>query len=294
MPEYSNLLINTIFETIFDFWPNREGEASALKAVTFFLKEHTKEELLEACEAYALENSSTDPSFTYKLSNFLNYDHYRDVLDANNLEKLRAKKNAAIEVITTWNEVCRPHWIKVMHIETRIPLAQKALNDKFFSANWKTALEKATKIFAYRFREGDPREKIKINFRWFCDTSFDKHNVLKISEGEFGGAFVERIIKPVEKKEIDYKARQALAEEMKILFPTIKFEDPKKPPPPPIVVSEEAKAIAEQIKSKAKPFIHYDKNSTNKIATQIGAEAADIIAEGVAKESSELDAYDFD
>src|SRR6478609_1016016 len=119
MPNYSHFVISQIFDEVWENWMNKEGEAAAQKAVTFFLKENKKEDLIKACEAYRLDNLASDPSFTYKLANFLNMDHWRDVLDANNLDNLRAKRDEAIEVINLWNSLARPHWIKVQSIETR-------------------------------------------------------------------------------------------------------------------------------------------------------------------------------
>ena len=249
MPTYSPLTINTVFETVWDTWINKDGEAAALKAVTFFLKEHTKEDLINACEAYTLDNASADPAFTYKLSNFLNFDHWIDVLEANNLDKLRAKKNAAINVINAWNAACLPHWVKVLCVDTRIPVAQKALDNKFFASHWKDALEKAKKIFAFRFREGDVREKININFKWFTNVSPDKHTVLRIIEGDYGGPAAKRIVKSYTTKEIDYEARKKLAEEMKAMFPTLKFEQPSKQelPVEKVTLTKEAHEIVQQI-----------------------------------------------
>jgi len=254
MPNYSPLTINTVFETVWDIWKNKEGEAAALKSVTFFLKEHTKEELLKACEMYVLDNALTDPGYTYKLSNFINLDHWIDTLESNNLEKLRARNNAAIEVINEWNKACCPHWIKVLDIESRIPLAMLAIDNKFFASHWKDALEKAKKIFAFRFREGDVREKININFRWFCNVSSDKHTVLRIIEGDYGGPAAKRIVKSYTTKEIDHAARQALAEEMKTMFPNIKFEPPLKQERPveKLTLTKEANEIVNQIMQQAK------------------------------------------
>lgn len=295
MPNYSHFVISQIFDEVWENWLNHEGEAAAQKAVTFFLKENKKEDLLKACEAYRLDNLASDPSFTYKLANFLNLDHWRDVLDANNLDKLRAKRDEAIEVINLWNSLARPHWIKVQSIETRIAITQKALSNKYFKEHWKEALEKATKIFAYPFREGDPREKLKLTFKWFVNCDHDKHTVLKVIEGEYGGPHQERTIKVIETKPIDYEARNKLAEEFKEMFPNLKFEPPKKEEKKEveqIQISDEAKKLAEQIKSGLgkRPIIRRDKNNTEEITREV----SDRIAEGHPEVSSEPDPFDFE
>jgi len=282
MPNYSPLTINTVFETLWDTWINKEGESAALKAVTFFLKEHTKEELIRACESYTLENAGSDPAFTYKLSNFINFDHWVDVLEANNLEKLLAKKNAAIAVINAWNSACLPHWVKVLCVDTRIPIAQRALADKFFASHWKDALEKAKKIFAFRFKEGDVREKININFKFFTNVSADKHTVLRIMEGDYGGPAAKRIVKSYTTKEIDHAARQALAEEMKAMFPTIKFEPPlkKERSVEKLTLTKEAHEIVQQIKRH--------------IPNEVSCEAPDKVGEGDSMEGESIDEFTFE
>src|SRR6478735_1059164 len=93
MASYSDLTIHTVFETIWEYWINKEGEASSLKAVTFFLKQdNKKEDLLSACEAYVLSVAGEDPNFIYKLSNFINMENYLDVLELNNLKNLGRRK----------------------------------------------------------------------------------------------------------------------------------------------------------------------------------------------------------
>lgn len=294
MPQYSNLTIHNVFEDIWSTWPNQDGEHAALKAVTFFLKENKKEDLIAACEAYTLSVVAEDPKFTYKLANFINFDHWRDVLEANNLDKLRKKRDEALHLIEEWNKACRPHWLKTQALDIRIPLAQKALENKYFRENWVEALSRAVKIFAFRFREGDPREKLKLTFKWFANVDHDKHTTLKIMEGEYGGPYRDRIIETIPKDPINWKARQRLAEEMKVLFPALKFEPPQeiKKEVIKIEISDEAKNIASQITSQLgkRPFIRRDRNSVETIVGEI----SEAIPEGSPEEGSEPDPFAFD
>lgn len=295
MASYSDLTIHTVFETIWENWLNREGEASSLKAVTFFLKQdNKKEDLLSACEAYVLSVAGEDPKFTYKLPNFINMGHYLDVLELNNLDKLRKKKEEALHLINKWNEACRPHWLRSQAIEIRIPLAQRALENKYFRENWVEALGKAVKIFAYPFREGDPMGKLKLTFKWFANVDSDKHTCLRIMEGEFGSAHNERVIKVVETKPIDHEARQRLAEEVKAMFPDMKFKkiEKEKIQHPKLIISDEAKEIAKQAKSQLgkRPFIRRDNNPVEKIVSEV----TENLPEGSSEESGEPDPFAFD
>lgn len=271
MPNYSKLVIETVFETVWETWLNKDGESSALKAVNVFLKSETKETLIKVCEAYILDNSNADPSFTYKLSNFLNQDHWRDVLEYVDIEKLQKKRDEAIEIINEWNAVCANHWCKADDIETKIPMVVKALHNQPFKQNWRKALGIAKLLFKYSFRDGDYRQKLILSLRWFTSIAPEKHTVMKIIEGEFGKPSKEYEVKNHVGQPIDHAARNKAAEELKAMFPEVRFEKKvevkEKPELKTIEVSEEAIKIAELIKT-TKPK-HKPENEVDKIANKI-------------------------
>ncbi len=179
--------IEQIFDKIWESWLNKDGEASARKAVTVYFKsDGSKEELIRACETYVLENIQQDPAFTYKLSNFINQDHWRDMLERTSHDRLKKKEALAYEIIDAWNRACKPHWCQIADRRARLPIAMSALNDSFFAENWKKALTKAESIFKFEHREGDSRSKIILSFSWFTNVTPNKHTVVKILEGEFG------------------------------------------------------------------------------------------------------------
>lgn len=177
--------IDVIFEKIWETWPNKDKENASKKALGVLLKsgEVTINEIVDVCRAYVLETEGDE--FTYQLNNFINQDHWRDIAESINIEKLEAQRNECLEVIDSWNKACKHHWCKSFDYSDKIPLTKKALFDKLFKSNWKQALEKASKIFAKEFREGDPRKKIILSLRWFLNVS-SKHTVMRLMEGEFG------------------------------------------------------------------------------------------------------------
>jgi len=184
-----NFAIEQIFDSLWEKWPNKEGEASARKAVTVYFKsDGSKEELLRACDAYILDNIQQDPSYIYKLSNFINQDHWRDSLERGSYDRLKNKEKLAIELMEAWNSACRPHWSKITDFRARLAIAMAAINDSYFSENWKKALTKAGKVFKFEHREADPRSKIILSFSWFTNINPKKHTVLKLIENEYGQA----------------------------------------------------------------------------------------------------------
>lgn len=189
---YGQLDIELIFDEIWEFWLNKEGEHAAKKAVSVFLKSgNPHKELIESCKIYTYENETSDNDFTYKLANFINGDHWKDYKDG--LKKLEEERLLAIEIINQWNSSCRSHWIQCKDVEVRIPIVKKALKDKFFKNNWKKSLDKASLIFKYPIKVGDPREKIILSLKWFTDVSNNKHTVLRIYEGELGSGVREAV-----------------------------------------------------------------------------------------------------
>lgn len=216
MPQYPRLVIESVFDTIWETWLNRDGERAAMKAVEVCLNsDHKKEDLLKACEIYRLEHINDDPDFTYKLSNFIMQDHWLDVLQEGSLDKLIREKETAERLMHAWNKACRPHWCKCQP-KARLPLAIKALKNKDFRDKWEQALKIAAKIFRYPFRENDHRRKITLSFAWFTSTIYDKHTVLRLVEGEYGEASQEVVV-PKEKPvvPVDKTARSEASEMMK-------------------------------------------------------------------------------
>lgn len=188
----TSLEIDIAFDKIWDFWLNKEnGEHAAKKALAVLIKTGIKyDDIYKACRVYSLDHIGDE--FTFKLSNFLMRDEWKDVLEGSDLNRLEQQRLLAIEIIEQWNSLCRSHWSKVLNIEDRIPLAKKALSNKFFNDNWRTALNLCADIFRREFREIDNRSKININFKWFTTVTADKHTVLRIMEGDFGKAYTEK------------------------------------------------------------------------------------------------------
>jgi hypothetical protein len=223
---YSKLVIEQTFDTIWETWINKDGERASQKALDVALKSGiNKDDLIKACEVYRLENLRADPDFTYKLSNFINQDHWEDYLV--NPDKLKREYSDALEVVNAWNEACHPHWCKSLDVELKVPVAIKAMRDGSFKTNWRKALAQASKIFRYPAREGDPKQKIILSFKWFTNVLPDKHTVLKILEGEYGYPQKEEKIRLVQTVEIDHAARAEAAAEMAKMFPELQNK-PKK------------------------------------------------------------------
>jgi hypothetical protein len=182
----SKFVLETIFDEIWESWPNKEKEHAARKAYDVFCKsEGDVDQLKKACRIYVLD--STGDEFHYQLNNFILQDHWKDIIESGtSLERLEKERQACIDLINTWNDACLSHWIKSEDIEDKIVSARRALQNQYFQKNWKKALDKAKKIFQYRFRESDPRARIILSFRWFSRCQPEKHTVLKIIEGEYG------------------------------------------------------------------------------------------------------------
>lgn len=215
MPTYSRLVIEQVFDEIWENWLNKDGERAAQKAVEVCLKsDHKKEDLIKACEIYRLEHINDDPSFTYKLSNFILNDHWQDTLAEGSLDTLVRQKQQAEELMERWNKACRPHWCKC-HPKARLPMALQALKNQDFRDKWKEALKKAEAIFRYVLPDSDPRRKITLSFAWFTSTKYDKHTVLRIMEGEYGKP-IKEVVLPKEKPvvPVDQEERSKLAVEV--------------------------------------------------------------------------------
>src|SRR6478609_1165908 len=127
MNQVSPLTIEIAFEEVWDIWINKESESAGKKAVGHFLRQgNTKKTLIEVCRAYVLDNSASDPSFTYKLVNFLNGDHWKDILESGSLDKLEKKRFDSLTLINRWNESCKKHWLRVIDPDSRVALVEKA------------------------------------------------------------------------------------------------------------------------------------------------------------------------
>lgn len=224
--EYSKLVIEQTFDTIWETWINKDGERASQKAVDVALKSGVnKYDLIKACEVYILENLRSDPGFTYKLSNFINQDHWEDYLTSP--DKLKREYSDALDVVHAWNDACRSHWCKSLDAEAKVPVAIKAMRDRSFKTNWRKALAQAHKIFRYQAREGDPKQKIILSFKWFTNVLPDKHTVLKILEGEYGYPQKEEKVRLVKTVEVDHEARAEAAAEFAYMFPELRNK-PKK------------------------------------------------------------------
>lgn len=184
---YKPIDFDLTFDKIWEFWIRKEGENAAKKAITLCMKSgNNHAHIIKACRAYALENETSDPEFTHKLSNFINGNDWMDYIDAEGIDILEKERSTAIKIIETWNEKKRKHWIPCLDSSLRIPIVRKALKNQFFRENWKKGLDLLEGIFKYPFRDEDPRSKIIISINWFCNVSPDKHTVLRLIEGALG------------------------------------------------------------------------------------------------------------
>lgn len=208
----NGLEFDAAFNKIWSFWPRKDkGENAARKALKVQLNSgESYEEIYKACRIYSLDHEGDE--YVFYLNNFLMLDHWKDCLEHGNLEKLESKREEAIHLIESWNKACRPHWCKSIEVEVKIPMAQKALSDKYFQKEWKKALDLASKIFKYPFRDTDSRSKLILSFRWFANVSHDKHTVAKIIEGEYGSPQRDISKKQVIVKKISDEERKELVD----------------------------------------------------------------------------------
>lgn len=248
----SKFYVETTYDDLFEGWPKQEAEESGRKAFRVAINAGEDiEQIKKACEIYLLDNIGTDPTYIHRLGNFIREDHWKDYLHN---DKLLKRKEEALVVIRTWNETCKRHWVKLSQEEYALVFAIKALADKAFRDNWSKALIKAEAIFRYPLREGDLKRNIILSFRWFCNISPEKHTVLKIIDGEYGQPIKEGSTKVKPSQQIDYEARNQLAEEMKEMFPAVEFKKPVVEPEEKqsIEISETAQKLADQLQSKNK------------------------------------------
>lgn len=183
--------IDECFDRIWPSWLNKTNPHAAKKALGVKLRmPGVRMDMIElACSIYVEEHRGQE--FTHQLNNYLIQDLYVDTLQGTaNPEEYKAllerERDLAIACVHDWNHHALPHWSKVLDIEERISIAKKALANDFFKKNWKIALDKATRIFQYKAREGSPYAKLILSFQWFCNVASDKHTVLKILEGGYG------------------------------------------------------------------------------------------------------------
>lgn len=188
MSNVSNFVIDRCFNTIWEFWPNKDkGSNAPYKAITVALKSgHKEDDLIKACRIYSHLVDGDDVQYIKRLNNFINENEWMDILEHYSLEALEKQREECIQVIQEWNKACRSHWHSVIGIDSRVPLARLALQNKSFKDNWKKSLDNAKNIFQYRFNDSDMRSKINLTFSWFTSVSPTKHTVLKILEGDYG------------------------------------------------------------------------------------------------------------
>lgn len=187
---YNAIEIEDCFNRIWQNWSNKTMKSAGLKALSVTLRSGADMDLIElACQIYATEHAGSE--YHHQLNNFLMNDVWKDVVDGvKNVrqykEKLELERREAYQLVELWNEKCYSHWCKNLDIDSKVPMARKALRDEFFKNNWKKALDKAHKLFQYKAREGTKHSKLILTFRWFCDTTLYKHTVMRLIEGEYG------------------------------------------------------------------------------------------------------------
>lgn len=228
---YTTLEIEVIFDRLWEMYPNKAKESSARKALTVALKTgEDHRDIEQAVRLYALETKGDD--YHYHFSNFINEHHWKDMLDAHKnvdayIQKLEEQEKTARRVIDKWNEVRRSHWCVVASPEKRVPIVLQALKDPDFQASWEIALEKASNVFRYKFREGDWRNGIVLSIRWFCNTSSDKHTVLRILEGEYGIEQKEEQVskRGLERRELTKQEKEELIKDWNEVFNSDENDD---------------------------------------------------------------------
>lgn len=197
----NSVIRNITFNKIWSLWPKKDKKASALKGYELACSQRNLDpvRLMTSVEIYISEVKES--KYCHDLGNWFRDDHYKDIYDHfKDLDKyqdeLNAQREMAEKIVTDWNSACKPHWLKVENIEDRMILVKDAMYNTFFKENWEKALAELEKIFAERFPLGDWRRKIKPSLSWFCNTSYESHNVARIIEGELGHA------EPVEKERV--------------------------------------------------------------------------------------------
>lgn len=225
MKRISTLEIDAAFERVWEYWPNKDYKHASEKAFEICIKQGAELHLLElACKIYAHENIGKE--FTHQLRNFLLQNVWKDMVegfeDAESYGKtLEARRREAKEVCETWNQRRKSFWCECLDIESRIPLAYQALKNPYFKSHWKKALDKLREIFTIKPTENDKFRNITFSIQWFCDTSPNKHTVLKIMEGQFGYPSKQKKEKPIQ--ELD----KSTFKETRKLFKEVFGYDPK-------------------------------------------------------------------
>lgn len=190
MKRISTLEIDAAFERIWKFWPNKDFKNRAEKALEVCVRQGEDLKLIEvACKIYS--NETIGQEFTSQLGNFLLQDGWKDMVEGlKDIESygkvIDERRREAKEICETWNKKRKSFWCEILDIEERIPIVFKALKNQFFKDHWKKALDNLREIFTIKPTENDKFRNLTFSIQWFCDTSPDKHTVLKIMEGQFG------------------------------------------------------------------------------------------------------------
>lgn len=236
----NKMVESMVFEKLWSIWPKKDlaKKPSARKGFSLVntSQDLDQKRIIKCAEIYVA--SIDEEKYCHELGNWFRNGHYLDIYSSfeeiDELHRAVSKESAAAEgLVKAWNEACQPHWIKVQAFKEREQTAKDALNNLFFSHNWKRALADAQKIFRKEFNPGDWRAKVEPSFTWFCRCRYESHTVARIIEGEFG-----RALDPVKPKQIE-PIKSSSPEEVNSIFDQFDvFKNSEKPRD--IIVDESA------------------------------------------------------
>lgn len=204
---YTDAEVFCLFEDLWEIYQkiNPDKPSAGKKAFSVALKMGANhKDIFNATKVYALESQSDDPQYRYQLVNFINADHWKDIIEVHKdvegyLRSLEKKQQDARNLIVEWNNACRSSACKVLDIETKVPLAIKALENEVFKKNWPLALKRLRSILIRTPAQHEPLSKIAITFRWFCKMGA-KMTVMEIIEGQYGFPHEEPKLKDTPKE----------------------------------------------------------------------------------------------